>query len=128
MTLHNWIESNVHCGRRPAGSKLPGTNSECEQFLQGESLGPMLSKAAVGALPQAAAGVCLGILGASLGRNRLFSRKTLASGMIGGAIGFGASSSWRTRNLAATMGRGAVHKLHRVREERWLKRHPIDYA
>jgi hypothetical protein len=88
----------------------------------------MLSKAAVGALLQAAAGVCIGILGASLGRNRLFSRKTLASGMIGGAIGFGAGFSWRTRNLAATMGRGAVNKLHRVRDERWLKRHPIDYA
>jgi hypothetical protein len=30
--------------------------------------------------------------------------------------------------LTASMGRGALRSLNTVRNERWLQKHPIDYA
>jgi hypothetical protein len=128
MSLHNWVETNVQYGRKLAGSSMEGANSGREKFLQGEPLAPFLSEAALRALKHAAAGVCLGILVASLSRNRRSARRALACGALGGAIGFGAGLTWRTRRLAASMGRGAFKKMTGVRDERWLERHPIDYA
>jgi len=127
MSLHNWIESNVQYGRKLVGSSLRGANSGREEFLRDEPFVPFLSAAAVRAVKHAAAGVCLGLLGASLSR-RQRTRKALAYGALGGAIGFGAGLAWRTRRLTASMSHGALKKMNSVRDERWFERHPINYA
>jgi hypothetical protein len=128
MNLHNWIESNVKYGRRLVGSSLRGANSGRKQFLQDKALSPILSKAAVEALQHATAGACVGLIGAYFSRHRSSARRTLAFGALGGAIGLGAGLTWRTRRLATHMGRGALQSMNNVRRERWLEKHPINYA
>lgn len=128
MGLHSWIETNARYGRKLVGSSLQGANSGRAEFLAGEPLAPFLGQAAALALKQATVGMCLGVLSAYLSRSRRPVRRALGLGALGGAIGFGAGVTWRTRGLGASMGRGALEKVSHVRDERWLKRHPIDYA
>jgi len=52
----------------------------------------------------------------------------LAFGLLGSAIGFGAGIAWQDRRLAASVARGALRNIGRVRDEHWLEGHPIDYA
>jgi hypothetical protein len=52
----------------------------------------------------------------------------LAFGLLGSAIGFCAGVVWENRRLAASVARGALRNIDRVRDEYWLDRHPIDYA
>jgi len=52
----------------------------------------------------------------------------MAFGLLGGAIGFGAGVVWQDRCLAASVARGALRNIGRVRDQHWLDRHPIDYA
>jgi len=59
--------------------------------------------------------------------NRSIGR-VLAFGLLGGAIGLGARIVWENRRLAASVARGALRNIERVRDEHWLERHPIDYA
>ncbi len=127
MWLPNWIASNVQYGRDLANSGLEGAGRGREEFLQGQPLAPFLGKAAARALKHAATGVCLGVLVGSMSRKPRLSR-ALAWGTLGGAIGFGAALSWRTHSLAASMGRGALKNVNRVRDQRWLEKNPIDYA
>jgi len=47
---------------------------------------------------------------------------------LGGALGFGAGLTWRTRRLTASMSHGALKKMNSVRDERWFEKHPINYA
>jgi hypothetical protein len=48
--------------------------------------------------------------------------------VAGGAIGFVAGFAFKTRDLAESMTRSAAKQMGTVRDERWLNRHPIDYA
>ena len=54
--------------------------------------------------------------------------ETIARGLLGGVIGLGAGIAWQTRRLAASVARGALGSMGKVRDEHWLARHPIDYA
>jgi hypothetical protein len=52
----------------------------------------------------------------------------LAFGLLGGAVGFSARVVWQNRRLVASTARGAWRRIDKVRDERWLEKHPIDYA
>jgi hypothetical protein len=54
--------------------------------------------------------------------------RTLADGLVGCAIGFGAGVAWESRWLAASVAACAWKKIGQVRDEHWLESHPIDYA
>jgi hypothetical protein len=133
MSLLQWFESNVEYARKLASSGVEGAGRGREEFLQGESAGPFLSEAARQALAPAAIGVCLGTLGSCLSRsasssNRKRAGRTVAYGLVGGVIGFGAGLIWRTRGLAANVARRGFENTRPVRDERWLERHPINYG
>jgi hypothetical protein len=49
-------------------------------------------------------------------------------GLLGAAIGVGASVAWESRRLTASVAGGALKNIGRVRDEHWLTNHPIDYA
>jgi hypothetical protein len=133
MSLLQWSESNFDYARKLASSGLEGAGFGRDEFLQGESVGPFLTEAARQALASAAVGVCLGTLGSRFARsdsrgNRKPAGRTVAFSLIGGVIGFAAGLIWNTQGLAANAARRGFEHTRPVRDERWLERHPINYA
>ncbi len=132
MSLQKWIESNFDFARKLAGSGIEGAGFGRKEFLAGESVGPFLTEAARQALGPAAVGVGIGTLASRLAGRDSISRKssgrTLAFGLIGGALGFAAGLIWNTQGLAAHVARRSIENTRVVRDERWIERHPINYA
>jgi hypothetical protein len=133
MRLQRWFGSNLEYVRKLANSGLEGAARGQEEFLKGEPVAPFLAAAAWQAAMPAVVGMYLGALSAGLGARRSADKRnpagrTLASSLLGAAIGFGAGLAWRTQGLAANMARRSFENTRPVRDERWLKRHPINYA
>jgi len=72
-------------------------------------------------------GACAGLLAGYL-ENHRSSTKTLACGLLGGAIGFGAGVVWENRKLTASVAAGAWKSVNKTRDEHWFEKNPIDYA
>jgi hypothetical protein len=132
MSLPQWFGSDFDYARKLASSGVEGAGFGREEFLQGECVGPFLTEAARQALAPAAVGVCLGTLGGRLTRGEARSGKSagriLAFSFIGGVIGFAAGLICNTQGLAANVARRGFENTRPVRDERWLERHPINYA
>jgi hypothetical protein len=54
--------------------------------------------------------------------------RTILFGAAGALIGMGAGFFWESRSLTASAAGSALRNIGRVRDERWLVKHPIDYA
>jgi hypothetical protein len=128
MELGRWSKSNADYGRELLHSGIEGARSGREAFLNGESLTPFLSESVRSALKPAVLGACLGVLGSCPGSRQKSISRTLAFGLLGGAIGFGAGVAWESRRLTASVAGSALRNIGRVRDEHWLTKHPIDYA
>jgi len=128
MQLSEWSKSEVEYGRRVFNSGLDGVRSGREAFLNGRPLTPFFRESCLKALKPAALGACIGLL-ASCPRDR--SRGTsrlMLSGLLGGLVGFAAGIVWESRFLTRNAADGALRGIQKVRDERWLQKHPIDYA
>jgi hypothetical protein len=128
MDVRKWSKANADYGRELLHSGIEGARSGREAFLSGEGLTPFLSESARSALRPAVFGACLALLGSCPGSRQKSISRTLAFGLLGGAIGFGAGVAWESRRLTASIASGALRNIGRVRDERWLTKHPIDYA
>ena len=51
--------------------------------------------------------------------------RAVADGALGGAVGFAASLAWSRYALAETVARGALKNMAGVRDQHWLRSHPI---
>jgi hypothetical protein len=128
MGLREWSKSNANYGEKLVSSGIEGARCGGEAFLNGEPLTPFLGESARRALRPAALGACLGVLGTYPASRQKSLGKVLAFSLLGGAIGFGAAVVWGSRRLVASAAGGAAWSMGRVRDERWLARHPINYA
>jgi hypothetical protein len=54
--------------------------------------------------------------------------RALTYGLLGGAVGLCAGLVWESRRLTASVAGSALKNIGQVRDERWLAKHPIDYA
>jgi len=127
MDLREWSKSNTEYGRELLHSGIEGARSGGEAFLHGEPLAPFLGDSVRRALKPAAVGACIFVLGSCPSRQKSIAR-TLAFGLLGAAIGLGASVAWENRRLTASAAGGALKSIDKVRDEHWLTTHPIDYA
>ena len=128
MNFSQWTKSNADYGRKLLNSGLEGARSGEEDFLCGKPITPFLSESARHAVTAAALGAGIGLLG-GLSTNRHKSTvKAVACGLLGAALGFGASVAWEGRSLGASMVAGAWKNIGKVRDEHWLEKNPIDYA
>ncbi len=84
------------------------------------------TKAAVWA--PAAIGAALGILSTRQIRNRRSASRMARSGLVGGALAFGAAVAWASRRFTGTAVRSGLRNVNVLRDARWLERHPINYA
>ncbi len=128
MDLREWSKSEVAYGRKVLDSGLDGLRSGRDTFLDGNPLSPFLNESVRRALRPAALGACIAILGSSPASGHKSFGRTLVFGLLGGAIGFGTGMVWESRRLTASAARGAVRNIHRVRDERWVQKHPVAYA
>ncbi|MGD0791861.1 MAG: hypothetical protein ABR920_08835 [Terriglobales bacterium] len=128
MDLRKWSKSNADYGRRLFNSGIEGARSGREEFLDGESFTPFLSESVRSALKAAALGVGIGVLGSCPGYRQRSIIRALTYGLLGGAIGLGAGLAWKSRRLTGSVAGSALRNIGRVRDERWLTKHPIDYA
>ena len=122
------VGTYLRYGRSLANSGAAGMRSGRDAYLNGKPLGAVLTQKARASLGLAAIGACAGLLQCFVsGRDRRIP-KSIALGAVGSAIGFFAGFTWKTRDLTASMVQGAARNMGSVRDERWLERHPIDYA
>jgi hypothetical protein len=128
MDLREWSKSSAEYGRRLLDSGIEGARCGQERFLDGKSLTPFLSESVRSALTPAVVGACIAVLGSYPGYRQKSVTRALAFGLLGGAIGLGAGLVWENRRLTATVAGSALRNIGRVRDERWLSKHPIDYA
>jgi hypothetical protein len=130
MGLRAWSKSEVEYGRKVLGSGLEGARSGQEAFLNGRPFTTFLGESVREALKPAAFGACIGFLSRYRipGRRNRSIGRGLALGWLCGAIGFGAGVAWASRRLTASMACEVRRNVGRVRDERWLEGHPIDYA
>ena len=128
MGWRKWSTSNLEYGRKVFSSGLEGARSGREAFLQGRSFSPFLSESIHKAWRPAAIGACIGVVGSIPGNRRKSVRKLLACSVVGGAIGFGLGMAWQNRRFTESIANGALRNINKVRDEYWLKGHPIDYA
>src|ERR1700675_5014038 len=128
MNFVEWSKSSVDYGQRLVNSALEGAHEGEDEFLKDESLAPYLSESVRHAFALAVVGALLGALGGSMGTRRRSPAKTLAFGVLGGAIGFGAGVIWENREFTASVASGAWKKISQTRDEHWLEKNPIDYA
>ena len=128
MSVRSWSKSNVDYGLKVVSSGIKGARSGRESFLNGESLAPFLNESVPSAVPSAILGALIGVIGSySYKQPRSFCR-TLAFGLLGGAVGLGAGIAWESRRLARSVASGAWKGISQVCDEHWLEKHPIDYA
>ena len=128
MNFLEWSKSSVDYGQRLMNSALEGAHEGEGEFLKEEQLAPYLSESARYALGPAMVGAFLGALGGALGNRRRSSARTLAFGLLGGAIGFGAGVIWENRQFTTSVASGAWKKINQTRDEHWFEKNPIDYA
>ena len=128
MDLREWSKSSAEYGRRLLDSGIEGARSGQERFLDGKSLTPFLSESVRSAFTPAVVGACIAVLGSYPGYRQKSVTRALAFGLLGGAIGLGAGLVWENRRFTATVAGSALRNIGRVRDERWLSKHPIDYA
>ena len=128
MTVQEWSKSEIEYGRRVLDSGLEGVRSGRDAFLNGKPLTPFLSGSVGQALKPAVLGLCIGMISSCRRNGHRSVGKTLAFGLLGGAIGFGAGMAWKSRHLTRCITSEALRNISKARDEHWLERHPIDYA
>ena len=128
MSSDGAVGNYLRYGRSLANSGAAGMRSGRAAYLDGKPLGAVLTQKARASLGLAAIGACAGLLQCLVSGRRRRVPASLALGAVGSAVGFFAGFTWKTRDLTGSMVHGAAKNMGVVRDERWLKRHPIDYA
>ena len=118
----------VRYGRLLISSGVSGLRKGGESYLHGQRLSAVLVHSVPVSLGLATVGACAGLLRSFVRGRHARAPHTLASGMVGTAIGFCAGLTWETRDLTSTMARSAAKQIDLTRDEHWLQSHPIDYA
>jgi hypothetical protein len=128
MNFYEWEKSSADYGRKLLHSGLDGARCGREEFLQGEPLNVFVNKSARHAMMAAAIGAGIGLLGGLAAKRNSSAGRALAGVVLGGAFGFGAGVAWECRHLGTSIVTRALKDIGKVRDERWLEKHPIDYA
>jgi hypothetical protein len=128
MSLRNWSKRELEHGRALVHSGVSGARSGQQQFLHGASLNRFLGDTLRTSCQPAVLGACIGALASCSLKSRTPTRRALAFGLLGGAIGFGASLAWKGRGLTASTVRGVARSIRTEHDQRWMRKHSIAYA
>ena len=90
MDLRVWSKVSSDYGRKLLDSGIEGAHSGEEAFLDGKPLTPFLNESVCSAVTPAVLGAFIGVLSSYRGHQRKSVTRTLAYGLLGGAIGLSA--------------------------------------
>ena len=122
------LTSGARYGRKLVGAGMSGVRTGQESARGERLLSKVATEAAQGSLALAAVGACAGLLSSCLLHRGKRSSNALILGSVGGALGFFAGFSWKTRNVTSSVVSSAAREVRRARDEHWLELNPIDYA
>jgi hypothetical protein len=128
MNVAEWVGESLEYGRELVSSGLAGAHAGGEAALGEESLPEVLVESAPSSVGLAVIGAGAGILCSYLGNKRKLRKEGIAFGILGGLAGLLVGLGWSTRHLTNGVRVGAMRNIKSARDERWLDRHPIDYA
>lgn len=114
-------------GRKLLNAGISGIHAGHQSFNP-ELATALITSSAEESLKLAAIGMGLGVLPAIILRRGRRATSAVVFGALGGALGFCAGFSWRTRKLTSSLAHSAIHEVQRVKDEHWLETHPIDFA
>lgn len=127
MARHASTASRIAYGRKLVSAGISGIRMG-QSTLDGEQVSALVADSARDSLKLAVAGACLGLLPSCLTGRRPRLSSALVLGAVGSALGFVVGFTWKTRKVTSSIAHSAARELHRVGDERWLERHPINYA
>jgi hypothetical protein len=128
MKVGEWSKSTADYSKQLLHVGREGAALGRELYLHGEHLGAFFNHSARTALKPAVLGAFIGLLTAYPAHRERLARRAVACGLLGCAVGFAGAVAWQSRRLAGSIASGAMKNIERVRDEHWLKTHPIDYA
>jgi hypothetical protein len=114
-------------GRKLITAGISGIRSG-RQDLGSGSVSSCVAAAVPDSFKLAALGACLGILPGLMMRRRTRLSTAIGLAAAGSALGFCAGFTWKTRKVTSSLAHSALREVRKVNDERWLERHPIDYA
>lgn len=128
MSISDKVKSELAYSKELVESGIEGAKEARKAVLGSEETTDMVTAAAQESWQAAAIGVLAGAVCGVLADDRKPIRGVLAGGLLGAVLGFGGSFAWKTRPLTSAMARGASKRIGRVRDGRWLSKHPINYG
>lgn len=128
MSISDKVKSELAYSKELVESGIEGAKEARKAVLGSEETTDMVTAAAQESWQAAAIGVLAGAVCGVLADDRKPIRGVLAGGLLGAVLGFGGSFAWKTRPLTSAMARGATKRIGRVRDGRWLSKHPINYG
>ena len=128
MNVAEWVGENLEYARDLVSSAVEGAKDARHALGEEQKLPEVLVKAAPSTVALTALGIGAGIVCSYFGNKRKFTRECAAFGLIGGVAGLLIGLGWSTRHVTNGLANGAVKGMNHARDERWLERHPIDYA
>jgi hypothetical protein len=114
-------------GRKLVNAGVSGVRTGYRKF-DPQQTSALIASSVDKSLKLAALGVCLGMLPALILRRNARGKNAVVFGALGGALGFCAGFSWRTRKLTSSLAHSAIHEVHLAQDQHWLETNPIDYA
>jgi len=118
------LKSEITYLRYLTGAVLEGITS-ARKATAGRSFTPVLTTAVWTPM---AIGAAIGVLSASLNRKNRPAYRVAVGGLLGSALGFGASVAWTSRDFTGAVAWSTIQKVNSVRDARWLEKNPINYA
>lgn len=126
--MANPVRNYVRYGQTLVESGVSGLRNGSEKHLNGQNLSSVLGRSARSSAGLVLLGVGAGVLQIYLGARRNRLQRAFAAGATGAAVAFLVGFTWKSRQLTASMVKGAAREIGIARNEHWLERNPIDYA
>jgi hypothetical protein len=122
MTKQSQVGDRIIYGRRLMHAGVDALRTKDKATAD---YAPALAQSARAAFGAAAVGIGFGFLGYGVVHLR---KRHVPRILACGAVAFCANFLWRTRGIGADLTHRASREIAKVRDQRWLELHPIDYA
>jgi hypothetical protein len=73
-------------------------------------------------------GAGIGVLSTCFDKDRRSVPRAAIGGLVGSAVGFGGGAAWASRRFTGMAAKRAMRGVNKIRDARWLEKHPIDCA
>jgi hypothetical protein len=128
MNIKDTVKENIAYSRELLGAGIEGASTARREVLTAEATADLVNIATRESWQSATFGLLAGAICGALADDRRPLRGVVAGGIFGAMAGFAGGFVWKIRPLTTAMARTAGERINRVRDGRWLSKHPINYG